>query len=128
MEIKQILLISAIFGFQSQIYALESIKVDYVSQIKLILVKNSISCHGGEKQKGGLSLDSGDSLLRGGQVIGKTDELGWNIVEDPIYINELHAALLHLFGMDPLKLSFKFQGRDFRLTDVVCEVVNKLLA
>jgi uncharacterized protein (DUF1501 family) len=66
--------------------------------------------------------------IKGGQVIGKTDELGWNIVEDPIHINDLHATLLHLFGMDHLKLSYKFQGRDFRLTDVAGKVVNKLLA
>jgi hypothetical protein len=49
-------------------------------------------------------------------------------VEDPIHINDLHATLLHLFGMDHLKLSYKFQGRDFRLTDVAGKVVNKLLA
>ncbi len=66
--------------------------------------------------------------IKGGQVIGKTDELGWNIAEDPIHINDLHATLLHLFGMDHLKLSYKFQGRDFRLTDVAGKVVKKLLA
>jgi uncharacterized protein (DUF1501 family) len=66
--------------------------------------------------------------IKGGQVIGKTDELGWNILEEPIHINDLHATLLHLFGMDHLKLSYKFQGRDFRLTDVAGKVVNKLLA
>ncbi|MBJ7497596.1 MAG: DUF1501 domain-containing protein [Gemmataceae bacterium] len=66
--------------------------------------------------------------IKGGQVIGKTDELGWNITEDPIHINDLHATLLHLFGMDHLKLSYKFQGRDFRLTDVAGKVVKKLLA
>jgi hypothetical protein len=66
--------------------------------------------------------------IKGGQVIGKTDEIGWNIVEDPIHINDLHATILHCFGMDHLKLNYRFQGRDFRLTDVAGKVVNKMLA
>lgn len=66
--------------------------------------------------------------IKGGQVIGKTDEIGWNIVEDPIHINDLHATILHLFGMDHLRLTHRFQGRDYRLTDVGGKVVNKLLA
>ncbi len=66
--------------------------------------------------------------VKGGQVIGKTDEIGWNIVEDPIHINDLHATMLHLFGLDHLKLTYRFQGRDFRLTDVAGKVVPKLLA
>jgi hypothetical protein len=51
--------------------------------------------------------------IKGGQVIGKTDEIGWNIDEDPIHINDFHATLLHLFGFDHLKLTYRFQGRDF---------------
>ena len=66
--------------------------------------------------------------VQGGQVIGKTDEIGWNIVEDPVHINDLHATILHLFGLDHLRLTHRFQGRDFRLTDVGGKVVNKLLA
>jgi uncharacterized protein (DUF1501 family) len=66
--------------------------------------------------------------VKGGQVIGKTDDIGWGIVEDPIHINDLHATILHLFGMDHLKLTYRFQGRDFRLTDVAGKVVVKLLA
>jgi uncharacterized protein (DUF1501 family) len=65
--------------------------------------------------------------IKGGQVIGKTDELGWNVVEDPIHINDLHATILQLFGIDHLKLTYRFQGRDFRLTDVGGKVVSKLL-
>jgi uncharacterized protein (DUF1501 family) len=63
-----------------------------------------------------------------GQVVGKTDELGWKVVEDPIHVNDFHATLLHLFGLDHLKLTYRFQGRDFRLTDVAGRVVKKLLA
>jgi hypothetical protein len=65
--------------------------------------------------------------IKGGQVVGKTDEIGWNIVEDPIHINDFHATILHLFGLDHLKLTYRFQGRDFRLTDVGGKVVKKLL-
>ena len=66
--------------------------------------------------------------IKGGQVIGKTDDLGWKVVEDPIHINDLHATILHLFGLDHVRLSYRFQGRDFRLTDVAGKVVDKLLA
>lgn len=66
--------------------------------------------------------------VRGGQVIGKTDELGWHAVEDRVHINDLHATLLHLFGLDHLRLTHRFQGRDFRLTDVGGKIVQKVLA
>ena len=66
--------------------------------------------------------------VKAGQVIGKTDDLGWNVVEEPIHVNDLHATILQLFGFDHLKLTYRFQGRDFRLTDVAGKVVNKLLA
>jgi hypothetical protein len=66
--------------------------------------------------------------VKGGQVIGKTDDIGWNIVEDPIHVNDYHATILHLFGLDHKRLTYRFQGRDFRLTDVAGEVVKKVLA
>jgi hypothetical protein len=66
--------------------------------------------------------------VKGGQVIGKTDEFGWGVVEDPVHVNDFHATVLHLFGLDHLKLTYRFQGRDFRLTDVAGKVVKKLLA
>ncbi|HEY7153906.1 MAG TPA: DUF1501 domain-containing protein [Gemmataceae bacterium] len=66
--------------------------------------------------------------VQGGQVIGKTDDIGWNIVEDPIHINDFHATVLHLFGLNHLKLTYRFQGREFRLTDVAGKVVPKLLS
>lgn len=79
MEIKQILLIYAVIGFASKITALEPAKIDYASQIKPILAKNCITCHGVEKQKGGLRLDAGASIFRGGNsgpilVPGKSNE------------------------------------------------------
>jgi hypothetical protein len=66
--------------------------------------------------------------IRGGQVLGKTDDLGWNVVADKVHINDFHATILHLFGFDHLRLTYRFQGRDFRLTDVGGQVVTKLLA
>jgi hypothetical protein len=64
--------------------------------------------------------------VKGGQVVGETDELGWNITKDPIHINDLHATILHLFGLDHTHLTYRFQGRDFRLTDVAGRVVPQL--
>jgi len=66
--------------------------------------------------------------IKGGQVIGKTDDIGWGVVEDPIHIHDLQATLLRLFGINHLKLTYRFQGRDFRLTDVAGKVVDKMLA
>jgi hypothetical protein len=66
--------------------------------------------------------------IKGGQVIGRTDDIGWDIVEDPIHVHDLHATMLHLFGLDHTRLTYRFQGRDFRLTDVAGRVVNRLLA
>jgi hypothetical protein len=66
--------------------------------------------------------------IKGGTTLGKTDELGYNPVEDPVEIHDLHATVLHLMGLDHTKLTYKFQGRDFRLTDVSGKVIQKLLA
>jgi hypothetical protein len=66
--------------------------------------------------------------LKGGAIIGKTDEIGWGIVEDPVHVHDFQATLLHLFGLDHTKLTYRFKGRDFRLTDVGGKVVEKLLA
>jgi hypothetical protein len=66
--------------------------------------------------------------IKPGQTIGKTDELGYYPTEDRIHVHDLQATILHLLGLDHLKLTFRFQGRDFRLTDVAGEVARKLLA
>jgi hypothetical protein len=66
--------------------------------------------------------------LRGGQVHGETDEIGWNVVKDPVHPNDLHATMLHCFGLDHLRLTHRFQGRDFRLTDVGGKVIDGWLA
>ncbi len=65
--------------------------------------------------------------IKGGQIIGQTDEIAWNIVKDPVHINDFHATILHLFGLDHTRLTYRFRGRDFRLTDVAGKVVEKAL-
>jgi len=66
--------------------------------------------------------------IKPGVTVGATDELGYNVVEDAVDVHDLHATILHLMGVDHTKLTYKFQGRDFRLTDVHGNVVRKLLA
>ncbi|MGC6487626.1 MAG: DUF1501 domain-containing protein, partial [Planctomycetota bacterium] len=66
--------------------------------------------------------------LRPGYAHGQTCELGYNIVEDPVHVHDLHATLLHLLGVDHERLTYFYQGRDFRLTDVHGKVVRPLLA
>jgi len=66
--------------------------------------------------------------IRGGITHGATDELGYLAVQDVVAVHDLHATMLYLLGIDHTKLTFKFLGRDFRLTDVHGEVVQKILA
>jgi hypothetical protein len=66
--------------------------------------------------------------VKPGITIGQTDDLGYNVVEDPVEVHDLHATILQLMGLDHERLTYKFQGREFRLTDVSGEVVTKLLA
>ena len=78
-------------------------------------------------------IDAYTMWLAGGGVkpglnLGASDELGFAAVEDRVHVHDLQATVLHLLGLDHTKLTFRFQGRDFRLTDVHGEVVAKLLA
>ena len=66
--------------------------------------------------------------VKAGHVVGETDELGFNAVRDRVHVHDLHATLLHLLGLDHERLTFRFQGRDFRLTDVHGQVVRDLIA
>ena len=65
--------------------------------------------------------------IKPGITFGATDELGLSVVEDRVHVHDLQATILHLLGLDHTKLTFRFQGRDFRLTDVHGEVVNQIL-
>jgi Protein of unknown function (DUF1501) len=62
-----------------------------------------------------------------GIMIGESDELGFNEVKDKVHVHDLHATILHMLGLDHTKLTYRFQGRDFRLTDVHGNVVKELL-
>jgi uncharacterized protein (DUF1501 family) len=66
--------------------------------------------------------------IKPGVTIGKTDELGFDAVEDRVHVHDMHATLLHQLGFDHEKLTYRFQGRDFRLTDVSGVVMKKMLA
>jgi hypothetical protein len=75
---------------------------------------------------GGLLLLGGG--FRGGFSYGETDEWGWDVVKDPVHVHDVQATVLHALGLDHLKLVTRYQGRDFRLTDVGGRVVTPLLA
>jgi len=66
--------------------------------------------------------------IKPGVTVGETDELGYNPAEDPVEVHDLHATILDRMGIDHTKLTYRFQGRDFRLTDVSGNVIKKLLA
>ena len=66
--------------------------------------------------------------VRGGQVFGETDDFSYNVVKDPVHIHDLNATALHLLGIDHTRLTHRFQGRDFRLTDVHGHIIQKILA
>ncbi|MCA9226161.1 MAG: DUF1501 domain-containing protein, partial [Planctomycetales bacterium] len=65
--------------------------------------------------------------VKRGVTVGRTDDLGYFPVEDPVHVHDFHATLLHLLGLDHERLTFKFQGRQFRLTDIAGNVVQKLI-
>jgi hypothetical protein len=87
----------------------------------------SFATYGRDHQQlcGGLLLIGGG--FRGGFSYGETDEWGWDVVKDPVHIHDLQATVLHALGLDHLRLVTRYQGRDFRLTDVAGNVVKSLL-
>jgi hypothetical protein len=76
----------------------------------------------------GYSMFMAGGGMKGGTVVGKTDELGFNVVEDKVHVHDLQATILNRLGFDHTKLTYKYMGRDFRLTDVEGHVVEKMLA
>ena len=76
----------------------------------------------------GFSMWMAGGGIKGGHSYGATDELGYNAVENVVHVHDLHATILHLFGIDHTRLTYRFQGRDFRLTDVHGKVVTDILA
>jgi uncharacterized protein (DUF1501 family) len=63
--------------------------------------------------------------IKGGQTYGETDEIGWSVVRDPVDLHDFHTTLLNQFGINHLRLTHRFQGRDFRLTDVLGRVIKE---
>jgi len=66
--------------------------------------------------------------VKGGTTYGNTDELGYDAVEDPVHVNDLHATMLHLLGLQHDRLTIRYQGRDFRLTDIAGKVIQDIIA
>ena len=66
--------------------------------------------------------------VKPGISYGETDDFSYNVVKDPVHVHDFHATLLHLLGVDHERLTYKFQGRRFRLTDVEGKVVRDILS
>ena len=66
--------------------------------------------------------------IKGGMAYSATDEFGWHSVENRVHVHDLHATILHLKGIDHEQLTYRYSGRDFRLTDVHGHVVRDILA
>ena len=75
----------------------------------------------------GFSMWLAGAGVRGGLAYGATDEFGWNAVEKPVHVHDLHATMLHLMGIDHEQLTYRYSGRDYRLTDVAGNVVHDIL-
>ena len=76
----------------------------------------------------GFSLWMAGGGVKAGTIYGATDEFGFQAVEDRVSIHDLHATMLHLLGFDHERLTYRYAGRDFRLTDVHGRVVREILA
>jgi hypothetical protein len=66
--------------------------------------------------------------IKAGLSYGQTDDYSYNITENPVHVHDMNATLLHCLGVDHTKLTYRYQGRDFRLTDVHGTVIKELLA
>lgn len=75
----------------------------------------------------GFSIWMAGGGIRGGMSYGKTDDFGYEAVENPVHVHDLHATILHLMGINHEKLTYRYHGRDFRLTDVHGKVVRDII-
>jgi hypothetical protein len=90
--------------------------------------RNGVPFPGRDHHPKGFTIWMAGGGIKPGISVGQTDELGYNAVEDPVHVHDLHATMLHLMGLDHTRLTFRHMGRDFRLTDVSGNVIKKLLA
>ena len=81
---------------------------------------------GRDHNPGTMSIWMAGAKIRGGQAIGASDEFGYKAAEQPVSVHDLHATILHLLGMDHLKLTYAYQGRNMRLTDVYGELIPQI--
>ena len=81
---------------------------------------------GRDHNPGAMSIWMAGAKIKGGQIIGSTDEFGYKAEEQPISVHDLHATILHLLGLDHTRLTYRFNGRDMRLTDVYGEVIPQI--
>ncbi|MGH7483508.1 MAG: DUF1501 domain-containing protein, partial [Longimicrobiales bacterium] len=90
--------------------------------------KNKKSKPGRDHHNTGFSMLLSGGGVKGGLMYGATDELGMNAVEDRVHVHDLHATILHLLGLDHERLTYRYSGRDYRLTDVHGRVVKDIIA
>jgi len=83
---------------------------------------------GRDHNANGFSLWLAGGGVKGGTIVGATDQYGYKAVENPKSVYELHATILHLLGLDHQELTYRFNGRDMRLTDVHGSVIKEILA
>jgi hypothetical protein len=89
---------------------------------------NAGKVNGRDHNHWGFSMWMAGGGVKGGTVVGATDEFGFRAVENPVHVHDLHATILHLLGFDHERFTFRYAGRDFRLTDVHGRVVREVLA
>jgi uncharacterized protein (DUF1501 family) len=83
---------------------------------------------GRDHNNAGFSVWLAGGGIKGGMTYGSTDEIGYAAAENPVHVHDLHATILHLMGIDHKKLTYRYSGRDFRLTDVSGNVVREIIA
>lgn len=90
--------------------------------------RDGVPFPGRDHHKHAFSIWMAGGGVKPGITLGETDELGYDVVADPVHVHDLHATILRLMGIDHEKLTYKYMGRNFRLTDVYGNVINKLIA
>ena len=84
--------------------------------------------NGRDHNSHGFSMVLAGGGVKGGTTYGQTDDFGFKVVDKPVHPHDLQATALHLLGLDHTKLTYRYSGRDFRLTDVAGDVVHDILA
>jgi uncharacterized protein (DUF1501 family) len=83
---------------------------------------------GRDHNPGAMTMWMAGAGIKGGQIIGSSDEFGYKVAEQPVSVNDFHATILHLLGMDHKRLTYLFNGRNMRLTDVHGELIPQIVS